>query len=84
MREVSDAGRAKTLRARAELIAAIRALPWIDPDQAAIMLEVHPATIRRALASGALAGTRIGKLWRLRPDSLEAWLSRASSTNGGA
>ena len=42
----------------------------ISVTQAAHMLNVHPATIRRMIARGDLPATRIGRIWRVNPNDL--------------
>jgi len=39
---------------------------WLDTRGAADRLGVHPRTVLRLARSGALQGTRVGKLWRFR------------------
>jgi excisionase family DNA binding protein len=48
--------------------------PLIDAGQAGELLELHPKTVKRLAARGILPGIRIGKLWRFRASSLDAWL----------
>lgn len=66
-------------RARAEAIAALLSLPYMDPEQAAFISQTSASTIRRACdthAGGTLAHTRVngGKLIRIAPEDLRAWL----------
>jgi excisionase family DNA binding protein len=60
------------LRERSALIATLRTLPFLTPQQAALVIDTHPATVRRLLVSGKLRGTQLGKLWRVRPCALDA------------
>ena len=47
---------------------------WVSVQQAANLAAVHHFTIRRAVWSGALPASRIGKVIRIAPQDLEAWL----------
>lgn len=38
---------------------------FLSADEAAEMLQIHPRTLRRLLASGELPGIRIGRQWRI-------------------
>jgi len=38
---------------------------FLSADEAAEMLNMHPRTVRRLLASGELPGTRLGRQWRI-------------------
>jgi hypothetical protein len=54
------------------------ALPYLDADQAACVAQTSASTIRRACdrEGGTLAHTRVngGKLIRIAPEDLRAWL----------
>ncbi len=44
--------------------------PFLDSDQAAAILRIHPKTLQRLARYGRVIGYRVGKLWRfhaLRP-----------------
>ncbi len=44
--------------------------PFLDSDQAAAILRIHPKTLQRLARHGRVIGYRVGKLWRfhrLRP-----------------
>lgn len=47
----------------------------LTPSQVAETLQVHPKTVGLMLASGRLPGVRVGRLWRVLPADLEAWLA---------
>lgn len=47
------------------------ALTLISVAQAAQILAVHPATIRRMIARGELPAKRVGRVWRVNPRDLE-------------
>ena len=48
--------------------------PLLDSEEAAAMLKIHPKTLQRLARSGEISGLQIGKLWRFRASSLNAWL----------
>jgi excisionase family DNA binding protein len=48
--------------------------PLIDAQQAARILRLHPVTIREMAARRELPGLKIGKVWRFRVSSLDAWV----------
>ena len=47
--------------------------PLIDAEAAGRLLGVHPKTVKRFAQAGTIPGMRIGKLWRFRASSLDAW-----------
>jgi hypothetical protein len=67
------------LKERSALIKTLLDLPFVDPDQASVVGQVSPSSVRRACASGALRHVRVngGKLIRIRPPDLMAWLNGA-------
>jgi excisionase family DNA binding protein len=48
--------------------------PLLKPEQAAALLAVSPKAVRAWLHDGTLPGVRVGRLWRIDPDALEAWI----------
>ena len=48
--------------------------PLLDSEVAATMLKIHPETLQRLARSGEISGVQIGKPWRFRASSLNAWL----------
>ena len=54
-------------------------LKTLSVTQAATETGMPAAAIRRLLESGAVAGNRNGKVWRLSVASLEAWINRTAS-----
>jgi excisionase family DNA binding protein len=46
--------------------------PFLNTDQAAAMLGVHPKTLQRLARSGRIRAYRIGKLWRFQASDLWA------------
>lgn len=49
--------------------------PLMDANEAARMLKLHPVTVRDMASRGALPGLKIGKVWRFRASTLDAWVS---------
>lgn len=56
---------------------------WLDAEQAAGIVKVHPRTIRNLATNGALPGTRVGKQWRFRRADLDAYLLRMRVDRSG-
>jgi excisionase family DNA binding protein len=56
------------------------ATPDLSIKQVAALKQVHPDTVRRAIAAGSLKAYRVGKQIRIRPRDLERWGQRV----GGA
>jgi len=46
----------------------------LRPDEVAEMLQVSRRTVVRWLKEGRLKGVRVGRLWRVREEDLEAFL----------
>ncbi len=53
----------------------IRCEPLIDAERAAELLQLHPKTVKKLAQAGALPGMKIGRVWRFRESSLDAWMS---------
>ena len=45
--------------------------PFLDSDQAAAILRIHPKTLQRLARHGRVIGYRVGKLWRFHRSDLE-------------
>jgi excisionase family DNA binding protein len=43
-------------------------------EQVAEQLQVHTKTVYRLLDSGELKGIRVGRVWRITPEALNAFL----------
>jgi excisionase family DNA binding protein len=54
--------------------------PFLDSDQAAAILRIHPKTLQRLARCGQVTGHRIGKLWRFHASDLEGRNDSFSST----
>jgi excisionase family DNA binding protein len=46
----------------------------LTPEQVAQRLQVTERTVYKWLSEGRLKGTKLGRLWRIRPEDLEAYL----------
>ena len=46
----------------------------LDSHEAAALLKVHPRTLQRLAQRGEIAGVQVGKLWRFRASSIDAWI----------
>lgn len=49
--------------------------PLITADQAAELLTLHPKTVKRLAKEGLLPAMKIGRVWRFRESSLDAWMN---------
>jgi excisionase family DNA binding protein len=52
-----------------------RCEPLITADRAAELLRLHPKTVKKLAQAGELPGMKIGRVWRFRESSLDAWMS---------
>jgi excisionase family DNA binding protein len=54
----------------------LAAEPFLNSDQAAAILRIHPKTLQRLARHGHVIGYRVGKLWRfhVRPRRPQRWL----------
>jgi excisionase family DNA binding protein len=50
---------------------------WLTVDEVSRMVRLSHRTVYRALRSGALAGEKVGALWRIRPAAVESWATQA-------
>jgi excisionase family DNA binding protein len=48
--------------------------PLLTPEQVASIFGLTRLAVIRATRSGRIPGVRIGKVWRYRPESIQAWL----------
>ena len=48
--------------------------PLIDAQGAARFLRLHPVTVREMAGRGDIPAMRIGRVWRFRASSLDAWV----------
>ena len=54
--------------------------PFLDSDQAAAILRIHPKTLQLLARHGRVPGYRVGKLWRFHASDLEGRRDSFSST----
>lgn len=52
----------------------------LNPDQAGLVLGMHPDTVRRLARNGTLPGTKLGKNWRFSETDLQAFIDRCRPT----
>ncbi len=45
--------------------------PFLNSEQAAALVKIHPKTLQRLARKGRVVGYRIGKLWRFRASDLD-------------
>ena len=57
--------------------------PFLDSDQAAAILRIHPKTLQRLARRGCVLGYRIGKLWRFHASDLEGEISAVHPIESG-
>lgn len=57
-------------------------LPMLTPEQVAQRLQVTKRTVYRWLGQGRLQGVKLGRLWRVRPEALEAFVGRHPAGGG--
>ena len=50
--------------------------------EAAKLLKIHEAAVRRAIRKGELEASRIGRLWRIRMEGIQDFLERNKARCG--
>ncbi len=53
--------------------------PFLDSDEAAALLRIHPKTLQRHARHGRVTGYRVGKMWRFHASDLKIREAHASS-----
>jgi excisionase family DNA binding protein len=53
--------------------------PLLDDKQAGELLGLHPKTLQRLARQGDIPAIRIGRYWRFRASSLNAWVDLQST-----
>jgi excisionase family DNA binding protein len=48
--------------------------PFLDPVEAARLLNLHPKTLTRLSREGRIPGIKLGKCWKYRISALENWV----------
>jgi excisionase family DNA binding protein len=56
--------------------------PFLDSEQAAALVKIHPKTLQRMARTGRVHGYRIGKLWRFRASDLASWPDETGQMTG--
>jgi excisionase family DNA binding protein len=56
--------------------------PFLDSEQAAALVRIHPKTLQRLARIGRVHGYRIGKLWRFRASDLACWSGETGQMTG--
>jgi excisionase family DNA binding protein len=54
--------------------------PLLDDKQAGELLGLHPKTLQRLARQGEIPSIRIGRYWRFRASSLNAWIDLQSTS----
>ena len=49
--------------------------PLVTAERAAELLRLHPKTVKKLAQAGELPGMKIGRVWRFRESSLDAWMA---------
>lgn len=57
------------------VVSAVPLVPMLTPDDVAAVLKVRSEVVRRWLRTGRLRGAYIGRVWRVRPEDLEAFVA---------
>ena len=52
--------------------------PLLDSCQAAAILKIHPRTLQRLVHQGKIHAIQVGKLWRFKASTIEAWIDRCA------
>jgi excisionase family DNA binding protein len=50
----------------------------LTADELAVMLRIHPVTVRLNAASGEIPGRQVGNRWRFSRKAITEWLSNAA------
>ena len=50
--------------------------PLLDTDEAAILLRMHPRTLRTKARKGLVPALQVGGRWRFRASTLNHWLEK--------
>jgi excisionase family DNA binding protein len=54
--------------------------PWLTVQQVSDELKLNPATVRLWVRTGRIAGSRVGRAWRVRRSAVERALMAGAST----
>jgi excisionase family DNA binding protein len=50
--------------------------PFLDTEEAAAIMKIHPKTLQKLARKGLVRGIHVGKLWRFRVSEIERWAQR--------
>jgi excisionase family DNA binding protein len=50
--------------------------PLLDTDEAAMLLRMHPRTLRTKARKGIIPAVHVGGRWRFRASALNHWLAK--------
>jgi excisionase family DNA binding protein len=53
--------------------------PLLDCKEAAVLLRIHPKTLRTKARRGIIPAVQVGRLWRFRASALNQWLDGIAS-----
>jgi excisionase family DNA binding protein len=56
--------------------------PLITADRAGELVRLHPKTVKKLAQAGLLPGMKIGRVWRFRESSLDAWMVERLKCSG--
>lgn len=56
--------------------------PLVDARRAGELLRFHPKTVKRLAKEGIVPGIKIGRVWRFRESSLDAWMTAQLQYSG--
>lgn len=63
-----------------DITASIIVSHWLTVDDAAALVQLHPQTIRAAIAAGSLPASRVGRAVRIRRSAVDTWMDSLSTT----
>lgn len=52
--------------------------PLLTPEEVAEILRLDLRTVRRHLRDGVLVGIKVGRVWRVRPADLDAFIAQGA------
>lgn len=50
--------------------------PFLDTEEAAAIMKIHPKTLQKLARKGLVRGIHVGRLWRFRVSEIEKWAQR--------
>jgi len=61
---------------KSEPSASLSPEPFLDSEEAAAIMKIHPKTLQKLARKGLVRGIHVGKLWRFRASEIERWAQR--------